>query len=93
MIWTFGRKSVLRTVKILGQIWDAESGRKLWEGYAVGYNSMVPYESPPLPEEMMDQAVESFVDIMLPGPENGQKISDYLRNISQEKPFFSPYAG
>ncbi|MEN6464984.1 MAG: DUF4136 domain-containing protein [Syntrophaceae bacterium] len=68
VIWTFGRKSVLRTVRISGQIWDAESGRKLWEGYAVGYNSMVPYESPPISEEVMDQAVESFVNIMLPGP-------------------------
>jgi len=68
VIWTFGRKSVLRTVRISGQIWDAESGRKLWEGYAVGYNSMVPYESPPISEEVMDQAVESFVSIMLPGP-------------------------
>lgn len=68
IIWTFGRKSVLRTVRISGQIWDAQSGRKLWEGYAVGFNSMVPYESPPIPEEVMDQAVESFVNIMLPGP-------------------------
>ncbi len=67
-IWTFGRKSVLRSVKISGQIWDAESGRKLWEGYAVGYNNMVPYESPPISEEMIDRAVESFVNIMLPGP-------------------------
>ncbi len=65
VIWTFGRKSVLRTVRISGQIWDAESGRKLWEGYAVGFNSMVPYESPPITEEVMDQAVESFVGIML----------------------------
>lgn len=68
IVWTFGRKSVLRTVKISGQLWDAESGRKLWEGYAVGFNSMVPYESPPIPEEVMDRAAESFVNIMLPGP-------------------------
>ncbi len=67
-VWTFGRKSVLRSVKISGQIWDAESGRKLWEGYAVAYNNMVPYESPPIPEEIMDRAVEKFVNIMLPAP-------------------------
>ena len=73
VIWTFGRKTVLRSVKILGQIWDAQSGRKLWEGYAVGYNSIAPYESPPLPEAIMDQAVTSFVGIMLPGPENRDK--------------------
>lgn len=73
IIWTFGRKSVLRSVKILGQIWDAQSGRKLWEGYAVGYNSTAPFESPQLPDEITDQAVTSFVGIMLPGPENRDK--------------------
>ena len=64
---------MLQSVKILGEIWDAQSGRKLWEGYAVGYNSMAPYESPLLPEEIMDKAAASFVGIMLPGPENRDK--------------------
>lgn len=73
IIWSFGRKSVLRSVKISGQIWDAGSGRKLWEGYAVGYNSMAPYESPPLTEEMMDHAVASFVELLLPALKTKKK--------------------
>jgi len=68
VIWTFGRKSVLRSVRLSGQIWDAQSGRKLWAAYAIGYNNMVPYESPALQEEVMDRAVESFVNIMMPAP-------------------------
>ena len=57
VIWTFGRKSTLRSVRLSGQIWDAKSGRKLWAAYAIGFNNMVPYESPALEEE-----------ICLPGP-------------------------
>lgn len=66
IIWTFGRKSVLRSVKISGQVWDATTGRQMWEGLGIGYNRLLSYESTPLLEEIAGGAVESLLNNIMP---------------------------
>ncbi|HEC99363.1 MAG TPA: hypothetical protein ENN18_03145 [Proteobacteria bacterium] len=66
IIWTFGRQSVLRSVRISGQIWDAVSGQQVWEGSGVGYNRLTAYEGLPLIEEMANQAVDKLLDTIMP---------------------------
>lgn len=66
IIWTFGRQSILRSVKISGQIWDTVSGQQLWEGSGVGYNRLIAYEGLPLIEEMASQAVDSLLETIMP---------------------------
>ena len=61
-IWTIGRKSEFRSVKISGQIWDTETCQQLWEGSGVGYNRLAPFEGSPLLEEMSSQAVKSLLE-------------------------------
>lgn len=65
-VWTFGSKSVLRSVKISGQIWDTVLGAQIWEGSGVGYNRLRPYEGEPLIEEMASEAVESLLKSIRP---------------------------
>jgi len=65
-VWTFGRKSVLRSVKISGQIWDTVSGQQAWEGSGVGYNRLAAYEGSPLTEEIASQAVDSLLKTIMP---------------------------
>ena len=60
-IWGFGRKTVIRTVKISAQIWDAAEGRQVWEGTGVGYSSLGAYEQSPLLEELTIEAVDSLL--------------------------------
>jgi len=66
IIWTFGRKSVLRSVKISGQIWDTAADRQVWEGFGVGYNRLSSYEETPLFEEIASKAVESLLKNVMP---------------------------
>jgi len=61
IVWSFGRKSVLRTVKISGQIWDAVNGKQLWAGSGTGYYRLYAYEGWPLIEEMASKAVDSLI--------------------------------
>ena len=65
-IWTFGSKSVLRSVNISGQIWDTIKGRQVWEGFGVGYNRLFSYEKTPLIEEIASKAVESLLKNIVP---------------------------
>lgn len=65
-IWTFGSKSVLRSVNISGQIWDIVKGRQVWEGFGVGYNRLSSYEKIPLIEEIAGKAVESLLKNITP---------------------------
>ncbi|MBE9547743.1 MAG: hypothetical protein IMF10_09680 [Proteobacteria bacterium] len=65
-VWSFGRKSVLRSVKISGQIWDTFTGRQVWEGFGVGYNTLSAYEKAPLIEEIANQAVDSLLKNIMP---------------------------
>ncbi|HOD34765.1 MAG TPA: hypothetical protein PLR20_03445 [Syntrophales bacterium] len=60
-IWGFGRKTVIRTVKISAQIWDTAKGVQVWEGTGVGYSSLGAYEKPPLMEELTISAVDSLL--------------------------------
>lgn len=65
-VWTFGNKSILRSVKISGQIWDTQSGIQIWEGSGVGYNRLFPYSGLPLIEEIANQAVNSLLETVMP---------------------------
>ncbi|MFZ3048575.1 MAG: hypothetical protein WA151_21890 [Desulfatirhabdiaceae bacterium] len=66
LVWTFGRKSTLRTVKISSQLWDTQGVSLVWEGSGVGYNQLSLYEGAPLLEEMAGQAVDRLLDAMIP---------------------------
>ena len=61
IVWSFGRKSILRTVKISGQVWDAIHGKQLWAGSGTGYYRLYAYEGWPLIEEMAIKAVDSLI--------------------------------
>jgi hypothetical protein len=65
-IWTFGRKSTHRSVKMAGQIWDTDNGRQIWEGLGVGYNDLFSYEKSPLIEEIASQAIDSLLKNIMP---------------------------
>jgi hypothetical protein len=61
VIWTFGRKSMLRSVSVSAQIWDTATQKLAWEGSGVGYNQLSAYEKAPLAEQMASEAVESLI--------------------------------
>jgi len=65
LIWTIGRKSELRSVKIHGQIWDTEAGRQVWSGAGVGYSRLRLFEGTPLVEEMALQAVDELLATLM----------------------------
>jgi hypothetical protein len=65
-VWTFGSKSVLRSVNISGQIWDTIEGRQVWEGFGIGYKRLFSYEKTPLVEEIASKAVESLLKNIVP---------------------------
>ncbi|MCK4389984.1 MAG: hypothetical protein KAV83_07090 [Desulfobacterales bacterium] len=65
VVWTFGRKSVLHSVKISGQIWDTVSGCQIWEGSGVGYNRLGAYEAAPLTEDVVNEAVERLLETIM----------------------------
>ncbi|MBU0987523.1 MAG: hypothetical protein KKH68_09745 [Proteobacteria bacterium] len=76
IVWTFGKKSVLRTVKFYGQIWDTKSGRQIWEGSGVGANQLSAFENPPLIEELASRAVVSMLETIIPtSPAAGKRSS------------------
>ena len=66
VVWKFGRKSVLQTLKISGQIWDTVSSRQIWEGSGVGYNRLSAYERAPLPEDVVEEAVTRLLETIMP---------------------------
>ncbi len=66
IVWSFGRKSVLRSVKISGEIWDIASGSQIWEGSGVGYNRLGMYEGAPLTEDIVNEAVERLLETIMP---------------------------
>lgn len=65
-IWTFGRRSVQRSVRISSHLWDICSGVQVWEGFGVGYNNLTAYDEAPLTLEIASQAVESMLDNIAP---------------------------
>lgn len=66
IIWTFGRKSLLRSAKIYGQLWDTQTGKRIWEGSGVGYHSLSAYEASPLVEQMAGKAVDQLLETFIP---------------------------
>jgi hypothetical protein len=66
IVWTFGGKSTLNTVKISSQIWDIENGTQIWEGSGVGYSKLSLYEGSPLIEDLAKQAVDSLLGTIAP---------------------------
>lgn len=66
IVWTFGRKSVLRSVKVYGQLWDTENGKPIWEGSGLGYHSLFAYEASPLVEQMAEKAVDQLLATFMP---------------------------
>lgn len=66
IVWTFGRKSLLRSVKIYGQLWDTENGKPIWEGSGLGYHSLFAYEASPLVEQMAEKAVDQLLATFIP---------------------------
>jgi len=65
-IWTFGRKSVLSSVTLSGQIWDTAQEKQVWEGSGVGYNRLSAYEKAPLTAQMATKAVDNLIDGLQP---------------------------
>lgn len=61
IVWSFGRKSLLYTVKYYGQIWDVQSKRQVWEGLGVASSLLGSFENQPLIEEMASQAADSML--------------------------------
>jgi len=66
VVWTFGRKSVLQSIKISAQIWDVARGCQVWEGSGIGYNRLGAYEGAPLTEEVVNEAVSRLVQTIIP---------------------------
>lgn len=61
IVWSFGRKSLLYTVKYHGQIWDVQSKRQVWEGLGVASSFLSSFENQPVIEEMASQAADSML--------------------------------
>ncbi len=66
IVWTFGGKSTLSSMKISSQIWDMESGAQVWEGSGVGFTKLSLYAGSPLVEDLAKQAVESLLENIAP---------------------------
>lgn len=60
-IWSFGRRTVVRSVKVASQIWDTTTHRQVWEGSGIGYDRLSAYEKPPLTEAMATVAMRQMV--------------------------------
>ncbi|OIP50381.1 MAG: hypothetical protein COX17_01595 [Deltaproteobacteria bacterium CG23_combo_of_CG06-09_8_20_14_all_60_8] len=65
IIWTFGQRTMMRSIMMAGQIWDTETGKQVWEGSWIGYNRLHAYQSSPLDEELAQQAVESLIERLM----------------------------
>jgi hypothetical protein len=62
IIWSFGQRSMMRSIMVAGQIWDTETGKQVWEGSGIGYNRLHAYQNPPLDEELAQKAVDSLLN-------------------------------
>jgi len=65
-IWTFGRKSIIRSVNLYGQVWDTQQEKQIWDGFGVGYQRLSAYEGSALFEQMANTAVESLLKTFIP---------------------------
>ncbi len=65
-VWSFGRKTVMRSVSVSAQIWDTSTQKLAWEGSGVGYNRLLAYAKAPLTEQMASEAVKSLIAKLAP---------------------------
>jgi hypothetical protein len=65
-IWSFGRKSIIRSVNVYGQVWDTQQEKQIWDGFGVGYQRLSAYEGSALFEQMADTAVDSLLKTFIP---------------------------
>jgi hypothetical protein len=65
-IWTFGRKSIIRSVNLYGQVWDTQQEKQIWDGFGVGYQRLSAYEGSALFEQMASTAVDSLLKTFIP---------------------------
>jgi hypothetical protein len=65
-IWSFGRKSIIRSVKLYGQVWDTQHEKQVWDGFGVGYQRLSAYEGSVLLEQMASTAVDSLLKTFIP---------------------------
>lgn len=65
-IWTFGRKSIIRSVNLYGQVWDTQQEKQIWDGFGVGYQRLSAYEGSVLLEQMVSTAVDSLLKTFIP---------------------------
>lgn len=65
IIWSFGQRTMMRSIMVSGQIWDTETGKQVWEGSGIGYNRLHAYQYAPLDEELAQQAVDSLLDRLM----------------------------
>lgn len=65
IIWSFGQRTLMRSIMVAGQIWDTETGKQVWEGSGLGYNRLHAYQSSPLDEELAQKAVDSLIDRLM----------------------------
>jgi len=65
-IWTFGRKSIIRSVNLYGQVWDTQQEKQIWDGFGVGYQRLSAYEGSALFEQMASTAADSLLKTFIP---------------------------
>ncbi len=65
-IWSFGRKSIIRSVNLYGQVWDTQQEKQIWDGFGVGYQRLSAYEGSALFEQMASTAVDSLLKTFIP---------------------------
>jgi hypothetical protein len=65
-VWTFGRKSIIRSVNLYGQVWDTQQEKQVWSGFGVGYQRISAYEGSVLLEQMASTAVDSLLKTFIP---------------------------
>lgn len=64
-IWSFGSRACMRSVKVFAQIWDADTGKEVWQAGGSGYTRVTGYGSPPLVRNLADIAVDHLLGTLL----------------------------
>lgn len=66
-VWSFGRRTSIRSVALFAQIWDADTGREVWQASGAGYSRVTGYRAPPLVRDLADVAVDHLLGTLLSG--------------------------
>lgn len=65
VVWSFGSRASIRSVEVFAQIWDADTGREVWQAGGSGYARVTGYGSPPLVRTLADVAVDHLLGTLL----------------------------